>query len=37
MGVVKSLGILLSEANHRVIHPSKFGRMTDELDILHHP
>ena len=36
MGVVELLGILLNEANHWVIHLSKFGQMTDELDILHH-
>ena len=37
MGVVDSSSILLSEADHRVIHSSKLRRTTDELDILHHP
>ena len=36
MGLVDSSGILLSEANHQVIHPSKLGWMTSELDILYH-
>ena len=37
MRVVDSSSILLSEADHRVIHPGKLGRTTSELDILHHP
>ena len=36
MGVVDSLGILLSEANHRVIHSSKLRQTTGELDVLYH-
>ena len=35
-GVVDSSGILLSEADHWVIHLSKLRRTTGELDILHH-